>query len=118
MKCNYCDYEVSETATYCPNCGERPNTKKKNNIKNTNIDKKEEKEDETDSIKYNPNISFIWGLLGYFIPIVGLVLFIIWKNDKPKDSKAAGIGALIRVVILSISLFIMFISSLIGYFNK
>ena len=40
----------------------------------------------------------IWGLLGFFIPIVGLTLFLAWHRDRPKDSKAAGIGALIGFI--------------------
>ena len=38
---------------------------------------------------------FLWGLLGCCIPIVGLILFLVWKDTKPKTAKAAGIGALV-----------------------
>lgn len=47
----------------------------------------------------NDNGGFLWGLLGFCIPIVGLILFLIWKDSKPKTAKAAGIGALVSVVI-------------------
>jgi thiol:disulfide interchange protein len=36
-----------------------------------------------------------WGLLGCCIPLVGLILFLVWRNEKPADAKTAGIGALI-----------------------
>ena len=36
-----------------------------------------------------------WGVLGFFIPLVGLILFLVWKNTKPKCAKVSGIGALI-----------------------
>lgn len=42
---------------------------------------------------------FLWGLLGFCIPIVGLILFLVWKDQKPKTAKAAGIGALVSVII-------------------
>ena len=42
---------------------------------------------------------FLWGLLGCCIPIVGLVLFLVWRDTKPKTSKAAGIGALVSVIV-------------------
>lgn len=45
------------------------------------------------------NGDFLWGLLGCCIPIVGLVLFLVWKDTKPKTAKAAGIGALVSVII-------------------
>ena len=47
----------------------------------------------------NDNGGFLWGLLGFCIPIVGLVLFLVWKDQKPKTAKAAGIGALISVIL-------------------
>lgn len=40
---------------------------------------------------------FLWGLLGCCIPVVGLILFLVWKDQKPKTAKAAGIGALVCV---------------------
>lgn len=52
---------------------------------------------------------FGWGLLGCCIPIVGLVLFLVWKDTKPKTSKAAGIGALISVVCLVLFYVLMFV---------
>ena len=45
------------------------------------------------------NGGFGWGLLGCCIPLVGLILFLVWKDQKPKSAKAAGIGALISVII-------------------
>ncbi|MFR2340382.1 MAG: hypothetical protein ACLS7X_14010 [Mediterraneibacter gnavus] len=39
-------------------------------------------------------------MLGCCIPIVGLVLFLVWKDTKPKTSKAAGIGALVGVILM------------------
>lgn len=42
---------------------------------------------------------FLWGALGCCIPVVGLILFLVWKDQKPKTAKAAGIGALISVGI-------------------
>ena len=38
-------------------------------------------------------------LLGFFIPIVGLILYLVWKETSPSKAKAAGYGALIGFVI-------------------
>lgn len=54
------------------------------------------------------NGGFWWGLLGCCIPIVGLVLFLVWKGTKPKTAKSAGIGALVGV-ILGVLLYIILI---------
>ena len=64
---------------------------------------------------------FGWGVLGFFIPLVGLILFLVWMKDKKRASKAAGIGALIGVgvgLILSIILVALFGAALgIGLFG-
>ena len=52
---------------------------------------------------------FLWGLLGCCIPIVGLILFLVWKDTKPKTAKAAGIGALVCVVLAVIYYIIIFV---------
>ena len=39
-----------------------------------------------------------WGFLGCCFPIVGLILFLVWKDTKPRSAKSAGIGAIIGVV--------------------
>lgn len=57
----------------------------------------------------NDNGGFLWGLLGCCIPIVGLILFLVWKDQKPKTAKAAGIGALISVVLAVASYVIFFV---------
>lgn len=60
---------------------------------------------ETGNSDYTPapiqvdNGGFGWGLLGCCIPIVGLVLWLVWKDTKPKTAKAVGIGALVSVGI-------------------
>lgn len=55
------------------------------------------------------NGGFGWGLLGCCIPIVGLILFLVWKDTKPKTSKAAGIGALVSVIAGVVFYILMFV---------
>ncbi len=40
-----------------------------------------------------------WALLGICLPIVGLVLFIVWNQDRPKDASAAGLGAIVGFIL-------------------
>lgn len=64
---------------------------------------------------------FGWGVLGFFIPLVGLILFLVWKNDKKKAAKASGIGALIGFglgLIFSILFFVFGLGALIGIGTK
>lgn len=103
MKCNYCNYEVRDTALYCPNCGEDPKTTKKKEIKK--VTKKEEKEKPIST----SSSSVSWGLISFFIPLIGIILFCIWNKTRPKDAKAAGIGALARFMLFIFYILLMVI---------
>ena len=40
-----------------------------------------------------------WGILGFFLPLVGLILWLVWKRKKPRSARASGIGALIGFIV-------------------
>ena len=48
------------------------------------------------------------GAVGFFIPIVGLILFLVWKNEMPVRAKSAGIGALIGVIVEIVFVFFFY----------
>ena len=73
--CKNCGNQIDDKAVICPACGVAQETKP------AVVD----------------NGGFGWGVLGCCIPIVGLILFLIWKDTKPKSAKAAGVGALVSV---------------------
>lgn len=54
-----------------------------------------------------------WGVLGFLIPIVGFILWLVWKDDKPKCAKAAGIGCLVSVCI-SVATVILYVVLIVG----
>ena len=67
------------------------------------------------SYDYDENVvrdsgSIGWGILGFFFPLIGLILFIAWHRSKPNSAKSAGLGALLSVIVhfvLSIIAFIV-----------
>jgi len=77
--CSKCGKEIMDEAVVCPACG--------CSQENKSVHAKED------------NGGFGWGLLGFCIPVVGLILYLIWKGEKPITAKAAGKGALISVII-------------------
>ncbi len=83
MFCPKCGTELPKNAQFCSECG--------NSIK-------EEKTNESVSTVEESGSTFGWGVLGFFIPLVGLILFLTWKVERPKASKSAGIGALVGFV--------------------
>ncbi len=85
--CKNCGAQIDDNAVICPKCGVAQQS--------------------------TPPVvdtgGFGWGLLGFCIPLVGLILFLVWKDTKPKTSKVAGIGALVSVILIIVLYVLMFI---------
>ncbi len=48
----------------------------------------------------------LWGLLGFFLPPAGIVLFLVWRYEKPKDARHAlrgGIAGLVFWVVIRVA---------------
>lgn len=107
MRCNVCNNEVKEGALFCTNCG----AKIQNNVQqNYNVQQNNVQQNYNVNYTESEGSKFGWGVLGFFFPLVGLILFLVWKSDKKKASKAAGLGALIGFcisIVLSIILAIL-----------
>ncbi len=89
-KCNMCGSQVADNYTSCPNCGSA------NLIADsvTNISgMPQQPMANGQQVKQSGNIG--WGVLGFFFPIVGWILYFCWKNTRVGDAKYAGIGGII-----------------------
>ncbi len=86
--CKNCGSLIDEGAAICMNCGASQNP-----APAASADKG----------------GFWWGALGCCVPIAGLILWILWKNEKPKTAKAAGIGALVSVIVSVVFYVIYFV---------
>lgn len=95
MYCRNCGKDIGDS-NFCPFCGTSAN----NPVVSENKVKKSNSEDSG---------SGWWGVLGFFCPIAGLILFLVWMNDRPKSSKKAGIGALIAVILSVISTILYYV---------
>lgn len=76
--CAKCGKELVDEAVVCPGCGCTQ---------------------ENRSVQAADSSSFGWALLGFCIPIVGLILFLVWKDNTPLKAKSAGMGALVSVIV-------------------
>ena len=102
MYCKNCGRSVDDTSSYCNNCGARIDNK-------PNADVSED----------NSNLGF--AILEFFIPIVGLILFLIYEEKKPKRAKSAVKGALIGFIteiVLAIILVILSVVFATSLFNN
>lgn len=93
--CSNCGNKVDSEAYVCPKCGV---LLKNNQVRNNN---------DSGGIGY--------GILGFFFPLVGLILYLCWKNESPKNAKIAGKGALISVIINVVLCVLAFIFSFIFF---
>lgn len=84
--CHNCGKEIDNQAVICPHCGVQQNNP---------------------SAKDTGSIG--WGVLGCCIPLVGLILFLVWKDTQPKNAKKAGLGALISVIAVVVLYVLLFV---------
>ena len=82
--CSNCGSKINEDAYICVKCGVVvENNNKSNNVTNIRKD----------------SGSNWYGVLGFFIPLAGLILYICLKDAELKNAKKAGKGALISVIV-------------------
>ena len=78
--CSKCGKEIHDDAAICIHCGCAVSGG------NSVVDTQDA-----------PNLGF--AILGFFIPLVGLIMYLMWHGTKPKQAASAGKGALIGFVV-------------------
>lgn len=119
MFCKYCGKEVSDEAQFCPHCGRALSDGAENaaqdeggqaaagerqNYANNQAPNGAQGYNAPPSYPQayqNPADARSGGFaaLGFFFPLVGLILFLVWKDTMPLRSKSCGKGALIGVIV-------------------
>ncbi len=94
MYCKKCGKELPNDAKFCPNCGDSI-VEFSNDINNRVYE-------HVSINKHNDNYAVAWGILSFFVPFVGLILWIVWRETDYKNAKAAGLGALISIIMRTI----------------
>lgn len=111
MFCKQCGKEIEDGSSFCPFCGA-------NQAADAQASQQAQQTQQTYQAPYNNNpynqpyyqapkpqeSGAGWGVLGFFFPIVGLILFLVWKDDHPARSKGAGIGALVSVILYVVAI--------------
>lgn len=131
MLCNNCGKEIDTNTKFCPYCGKEVlnsnlNQKNVNNqeiivekkdvYQSNNINSQESYSDQQNNnqnIEEKANIGL--AILSFFIPLAGLIVFIVKKDKEPKTAKTSGICALVsfilNILIVSFAFFAMFFYS-------
>ena len=90
--CSHCGAQIMDQAIVCPKCG----------CSVASISANTPKADDA------PSTGF--AVLGFLIPLIGLILYLVWKNDYPLRAHSAGKGAL-SGFIFSIAAYIIMIAA-------
>ncbi len=99
--CRNCGAQIGDNDSICSNCGanQQAGPAQYNNPQQYNSQVPAE----------DDQGGFLWGLLGCCVPLVGLILYLIWKDTKPKSANAAGKGALISVIVSVVVVVVYFV---------
>ena len=110
MYCRECGAEVRDNAEICPNCGVRP-LNGNNHCQTCGATTRPEQEVCTNcgvrlakksEIKQDEATTLVKAASCCF-PIVGLILYLVWHNEKPSSAKSACKWAIIGTVAVLIS---------------
>ena len=88
MYCRNCGKQIDDNAVVCVNCGASVA-----NFTPIQADR--------------PDIGF--ALIGFFIPIAGLILYLVERDTRPKRAASAGKGALISVILSAVGSILVFV---------
>ena len=78
MYCRDCGEELKDGAIYCPICGSHQNVVSMNT--------------------YDPDTgSLWWAILGFILPPLGLMLWVLWLDNKPKCARMLFVGSVISI---------------------
>ena len=86
--CRNCGAHIDEKAIICPRCGVQQSPF------NRAIEEK--------------NVSKAWIILGFLFPLLGLILYLVWHEERPKRAKYIGDGIIFYVLSIPILTFICF----------
>ena len=87
MYCRKCGKQIDDGTAFCPYCGE-----------SQGAGGSAQQAPYQQTMVYDSG-SFGWAILGFLIPIAGLILWLAWIDVKPKSAKMAGVGALVSVIL-------------------
>lgn len=103
LRCASCGTVFPDGSQFCPKCGAPANN----------------------ASRYTYNVpqdapSAGFAVLGFFFPLIGLILYLVWKDQTPLKAKSSGMGALtgfISNVIFSVLFAIIYVVFFVGMFS-
>lgn len=97
MICEKCGRTIDDDSTYCPYCGQE--VIKKESIDAFFEDRGNYWKDGTKLYTQNESVGILWIILAFVIPLGGVAMYFIFKNDRPKTARYCLTAALISWAI-------------------
>lgn len=112
MYCRYCGKELPEDAVFCPACGKKAERDGEPFSEYTEGGGRAADARPARTAPYarpddTPNAG--WAVLGFLFPLVGLILYLVWKDTMPLRARSCGKGAIIGVVLYVVFLILYII---------
>ncbi len=107
--CIKCGEMISDETEVCPACGwfQEYDDVADDDVADDDVaDDDKPLKKEKASKKEEDRSSFGWAVVGFLIPIAGLILYLVWKDDTPLKAKSVGRGALTKVIVGTIFIII------------
>ena len=101
-KCNYCGREIDDYAIFCQYCGAEQSERfgrNRTNGYNTYNSYNEYSAQSNNGYGVDGYESKGYAILAFFFPIVGLIMWYIWRNTRPGRSKSVLYGATAAVAM-------------------
>ena len=95
MFCRNCGKQIDDRAEFCPNCGVRVNGGRSGGVAPDDA----------------PSAGF--AVLCFLFPVVGLILYLVWKDNYPLKARSCGKGALIGVIV-SVAASVLYVILILG----
>lgn len=108
--CSNCGKELADNAAFCSGCGAPQKAAPQAAPQQPSYQQAPQQAPYQQPAPVQDSGSIGWAILGFFFPLVGLILFLVWKDQKPLTSKKAGLGALIGVIVSVVFSVIYFIA--------
>lgn len=119
MYCSHCNNFIPQGSAVCPTCGAPVQAPPAGNGYQQNMNQNNGYQQQPGGYQQqpyqqpynqyqqpyggynaNPDVpSTGFNVLGFFFPIVGLILYLVWKDQTPNKAKAIGKSALISFII-------------------
>lgn len=108
MFCPYCGTELNQAQQYCVNCGRSLSP-------TSNSSTPSLPSDIIDPTPASKGEKILFGIISFFIPIAGIIFYILWKDVSPDKAKVCITAALVQIILSFVVAIVATMISVFGF---